>query len=224
MAAGIYATNSAESCQYVAEHSQAKVVVCDGRQQLEKLIEIHKRLPNLKALVMYGSDQLPEDISSGCSVPVYAFDDFLKLGTNVPMDNLRQRSEAWKPGETCELIYTSGTTGHPKAVMITNDNCTWTVSVVLATAPRKLEHSDCMVSYLPLSHVAAQILDMFQPLLTGCKIYFAQPDALKGTLVNTLKEVRPMLFFGVPRVWEKIHGKSFKSDWYFRSKMWQGCG
>jgi long-chain-fatty-acid--CoA ligase ACSBG len=37
--------------------------------------------------------------------------------------------------------------------------------------------------------------------------YFADKNALKGTLTDTLKEVQPTLFFGVPRVWEKIQEK-----------------
>ena len=64
-----------------------------------------------------------------------------------------------------------------------------------------------MITYLPLSHIAAQMLDMHMPMKTGCHIYFAQPDALKGSLGATLKDVRPTVFFGVPRVWEKIYGK-----------------
>ena len=43
------------------------------------------------------------------------------------------------------------------------------------------------VSYLPLSHVAAQMLDIHAPLEKGITIWFAQPDALKGSLVQTLK-------------------------------------
>jgi long-subunit acyl-CoA synthetase (AMP-forming) len=53
VAAGIYATNLADSCKYISEHSKAKVVVCEGVKQLEKYYEISKDLPNLKALVMY---------------------------------------------------------------------------------------------------------------------------------------------------------------------------
>ena len=42
---------------------------------------------------------------------------------------------------------------------------------------------------------------------SGCAVYFCQPDALKGSLTVTMREVRPTLFFSVPRVWEKIQEK-----------------
>lgn len=119
--AGIYTTNNPESCEYVAKHSGAKVVVCEGMKQMSKFFGISKNLPNLKALVMYGPDSLPADIESKCSVPCYTFADFTKLGKDSGKDaELKARSDSWKPGETCTLIYTSGTTGPPKAVMITN--------------------------------------------------------------------------------------------------------
>ena len=41
----------------------------------------------------------------------------------------------------------------------------------------------------------------------GATVWFAKPDALKGTLVDTLQEVSPTMFLGVPRVWEKIQDK-----------------
>ena len=50
-------------------------------------------------------------------------------------------------------------------------------------------------------------LTLFMPIITGSKVYFALPDALKGTLAVQLQAVRPTLFFGVPRVWEKIYEK-----------------
>jgi len=205
--AGIYTTNNPDACKYITEHSKAKVVVCDGMKQLQKYLNISKDLPDLKALVVYGDDELPSDIKSSSKVPVYTFDAFLELGAGIDTSVVRKRSSEWKPGQTCTLIYTSGTTGPPKAVMITNDNMTWTVRTILErTRKGTMDTNDAMISYLPLSHVAAQVLDMYVPLMSGCQVYFAQPDALKGSLGKTLKEVRPTAFFGVPRVYEKMYG------------------
>lgn len=206
--AGIYTTNAPDACKYICKHSKAKVVVCEGVKQLEKFFAISKVLSNLKALVVYGVDAIPDDVAGKCSIPVYTFESFLDLGKDTPMDAVKARSDSWLPGETCTLIYTSGTTGPPKAVMITNDNITWTVgTLLLASRKKSMDPTDIMISYLPLSHIAAQILDMHVPIEIGMQIYFAQPDALKGSLGKTLTEVRPTTFFGVPRVWEKIYGK-----------------
>eukprot|EP01031_Cornospumella_fuschlensis_P007437 gene7437-9210_t len=70
-----------------------------------------------------------------------------------------------------------------------------------------LNHLDRAISYLPLSHIAAQLIDVYCIMTLGAKVYFAQPDALKGSLTVTMKEVHPTFFFGVPRVWEKIQEK-----------------
>lgn len=40
-----------------------------------------------------------------------------------------------------------------------------------------------MVSYLPLSHVAGLFADLITPLISGYHVYFAQPDALQGSLI-----------------------------------------
>ncbi|ELT97844.1 hypothetical protein CAPTEDRAFT_161718 [Capitella teleta] len=119
------------------------------------------------------------------------------------VDALEARIKAQAPNKCCTLIYTSGTTGNPKGVMLSHDNMTWTANVAGQTA-KLLYGEEVALSYLPLSHIAAQMLDIYMPLFYGAVCYFAQPDALKGSLLATLKEVRPTLFFGVPRVWEKF--------------------
>ena len=43
-----------------------------------------------------------------------------------------------------------------------------------------LNHEDCVISYLPLSHIAAQIIDIHAMMNLGGCTYFAQPDALKA--------------------------------------------
>jgi long-chain-fatty-acid--CoA ligase ACSBG len=112
-----------------------------------------------------------------------------------------------KPGHCCTLIYTSGTTGPPKAVMLSHDNVTWTTTRMAEDYSLDLNHTDRLLSFLPLSHIAAQLIDIHIPITLGAATYFAQPDALKGSLVNSIKDIQPTVFFGVPRVWEKIQEK-----------------
>ena len=64
-----------------------------------------------------------------------------------------------------------------------------------------------VVSFLPLAHMAALLIDVYGPLYFAPTTYYADKDALKGTLINTLREVRPNKFFAVPRVWEKMQEK-----------------
>ncbi len=203
MAVGIYTTNNTEACQYISEHSEAEVIVVENAKQLEKFLDISHQLPNLKALVIW--DGTGEGAKA--RVPIYSWAEFMALGKDVPDSVVRARIDAQRPGQCCTLIYTSGTTGPPKAVMISHDNLTWTVKNFIEALPFSLSCEDRSVSYLPLSHVAAQMLDVHCPIYSGAKIYFAQPDALRGSLPVTLKDVCPTYFFGVPRVWEKIYEK-----------------
>ncbi len=68
-----------------------------------------------------------------------------------------------------------------------------------------------ILSYLPLSHVAGMMVDIIAPLVcTSIKpgygtVYFSRPMDLKSqTIKQRLLAVRPTIFLGVPRVWEKF--------------------
>eukprot|EP00981_Chlorochromonas_danica_P012258 scaffold4731_cov175-Ochromonas_danica.AAC.4 len=203
--AGIYSTNAAEACHYISEHSRAEVVVLENNKQLAKYATMASTLSHLKAIVIWEEDP-DAALATSCGKPVYKWSDFLKLGADIPDSAVDERSSMIQPGHCASLIYTSGTTGHPKAVMISHDNITWTAQNIVDNY-MTLNHLDRVVSYLPLSHIAAQLIDIFCMMVIAGATYFAQPDALKGSLTVTLKEVRPTFFFGVPRVWEKIQEK-----------------
>ncbi|XP_068175883.1 LOW QUALITY PROTEIN: long-chain-fatty-acid--CoA ligase ACSBG2-like [Antennarius striatus] len=200
---GIYTTNSAEACQYVAENSKANIIVVENNKQLEKILQIEDQLPHLKAIILY-RDEMEEKRPN-----LYSWDEFMKLGCDEPEEPLDAIISSQKPNQCCTLIYTSGTTGQPKGVMLSHDNITWTALSVSRYANLKEPHlnQEVVVSYLPLSHIAAQMIDIWIILKIGGKTCFAQQDALKGSLVNTMNEVHPTAFLGVPRVWEKMQEK-----------------
>ena len=207
IAAGIYTSNTPDSCLYITNHSKAEVVIVEDNKQLMKYASRGDETPHLKAIVVY-AEAPNADAASQFNVPLYTFEDFMELGKEVPDSALTERQEKVQPGNCCTLIYTSGTTGPPKAVMISHDNIMWTGKNLVDNFLDQLGMGcERIVSYLPLSHIAGQMVDIHAPMYLGGCTYFAQPDALKGTLTATLKDVHPTLFFGVPRVWEKIMEK-----------------
>merc|ERR1719186_1560331 len=90
--------------------------------------------------------------------------------------------------------------------MLSHDSITFN-SIVTSSLFDWRFGEETIVSYLPLSHLAGQMLDIYWAIGKGCSVYFADDNALKGTLVENLKEYRPTRFLGVPRVWEKIEEK-----------------
>jgi len=192
--AGIYTTNSPEQCQYITDHADCAIAVAENAEQLAKFKAVRDQLPKVKALVLMNGEDADED--------VYSWNDLLTLGAEQADDELEARIAAQKADDTCTLIYTSGTTGQPKAVMITHDNLTWTAKqMVDATG---IEVGSNLLSYLPLSHIAEQMISMHSPMHIGGCVWFAESIDLLG---DNLREVRPHIFLGVPRVWEKIQAK-----------------
>uniref|UniRef100_A0A8C5V6N5 Long-chain-fatty-acid--CoA ligase ACSBG2 n=2 Tax=Microcebus murinus TaxID=30608 RepID=A0A8C5V6N5_MICMU len=196
---GIYATNSAEACQYVITHAKVNILLVENDQQLQKILSIpQSRLGDLKAIIQY---KLPMKQNNSY---LYSWDDFMELGSSIPDTQLEQIIASQKANQCAVIIFTSGTIGHPKGVMLSHDNITWMAGAV-AKEFELTEKQESVVSYLPLSHIAAQMLDIWIPMKTGALTYFAQPDALRGSLLTTLQEVKPTVFMGVPRIWEKLH-------------------
>ena len=109
---------------------------------------------------------------------------------------------AWRavePDDLLTLIYTSGTTGDPKGVQITHRNMRFTASSYdeIIGFPRGTD----VVSYLPMAHIAERNCSHYYPMVFGFEVTCC-PDARQ--VVASFPEVRPVWFFGVPRVFEKL--------------------
>lgn len=94
--------------------------------------------------------------------------------------------------------------------MLSHDNLIWNAQNLIDLVETFKYGEEVIVSYLPLSHIAGSIADIIFSMIIAGTVYFADENALKGTLVNTLTDARPTFFLGVPRVYEKIYEKLSK--------------
>ena len=202
---GIYITNAADACLYQTVHSEAEVVCVETAEHLKRFMVNLDKMPKVKAFVVWGEKSLPPECTGS---RFYLWSDFLEIGKGIKDTAIHERMTKQKPGECCCLIYTSGTTGNPKGCMLSHDNLTWNTGAVQAVnaveCPEAVGPENRIVSYLPLSHIAGLAFDILTHLFNVSELFFARPDALQGTLVETLKWAKPTAFFAVPRVWEKF--------------------
>jgi len=193
--AGIYATSSPEEVAYIAGHAEVPVILVENKAQLEKVLAVRGDLPHLQWIVTMRDAPAVDDPQ------VLTWDEFLAMGDGASDADFATRLEGLQPDGLATLIYTSGTTGPPKAVMLTHSNLTWTSDKALGVLP-DLSPDDRTISYLPLSHIAEQMFTIHIPISIGWAVSYAESIE---ALAENLKEVRPTVFFAVPRVWEKFH-------------------
>jgi len=193
---GVYTTNTPEAVAYQLKHSQAQIAVVDSQAQLEKVLQVRDRLPELKGIIQYGPS------SGGNGKEVISWDDFKQLGKTADI-KLQTRLENQAINQPAALCYTSGTTANPKGVLMSQDNLTWISYSCQETYNAKVGE-ETGISYLPPAHVVAQVIDIWLSPILGATLHIADKDALKGTLVKNLERIRPSRFIGVPRVYEKM--------------------
>jgi len=189
---GVFVTNSPEQCAYVIGHAGARVVVVDTEETLAKLAPLRAELPRLETFVVFdGVAEAPGIVS---------WRRLLELGAEAGESEVRARLARTRPEEVATLIYTSGTTGTPKGVELTHANLRF-MSEFGAKLAHRLGHEERQMSYLPLAHIAEQMLTLQIPLESGSCVHYVRAFE---RLPEALREVRPTHLFGVPRVWEKL--------------------
>jgi long-chain-fatty-acid--CoA ligase ACSBG len=220
IAAGIYPSDTPDQVEYKSLHSGASIAVVDTMEKAKVFLDAAARLPKLKAVIVWDAaleEGTTEDhtVSDSRTVRVVRWAELATLAEATPEAELVERSAAQEPGHCCTYIYTSGTTGRPKAVMISHDQILFEAFNVLSIVPNgRAGEQERLISFLPLSHVAGMMLDIIAPICMAangpgwCTVHFARPYDLKiGTVGDRLRCVKPTIFLGVPRVWEKIAEK-----------------
>jgi len=226
IAAGIYPSDTADQVQYKCMHSSSSIACVDTVKKAQIFLDAAAELPKLKAIIVWDQSDTEtelEDFKVGDTGRVIRMVRWNELpgiaeADATSMAVLEARMNAQKPGNACTYIYTSGTTGRPKAVMISHDNILFEAFNVMSTITSAgvgvSAQEERILSFLPLSHVAGMMVDIISPMVIAANgpawgsVYFARSYDLKiGSVGDRLRCVKPTLFLGVPRVWEKIAEK-----------------
>jgi len=185
----LYNSSSAEQIRYFARHSRAVMAVVDGPTYLERFLAVRDAMPDLRYLVVVF------DMVGTSSDDIVSLDRLL----DAPPIDLRVAAEAARPQDVATFIYTSGTTGPPKAVIITHANVASAVGSLLTVIGHSVARYR-MVSFLPMAHVAERVATHYLHAFAGTEVVTC-PEA--GRIIEYLRDVRPQVVFGVPRIWEK---------------------
>jgi long-chain acyl-CoA synthetase len=200
---GIYPTDAAPQVEYLCSDSRSVYLFVENDEQLDKYLEVADRLPQVRRVIVFDM----EGLQSFSDPRVISLDQLRELGREYLKGHpkvLEERSQARDPGEVAVLVYTSGTTGKPKGAMISQNNIVSVLSALSATLFESVPRGGERIAFLPLCHIAERMIGAFIPLERASVVnYVENPE----TVFENLREVRPHLFFAVPRVWEKIYSQ-----------------
>ena len=181
----VYNTSAAEQIRHVLANAGTRVAVCE-EQFAPRLLEAASGTAVQQVVCVDGRPDgtvtLAELVAGGD--PGFGFET---------------RWRAVAPGDLLTLVYTSGTTGPPKGVEITHAQMLANFEATYPILPAG--PGDRVVSYLPMAHIAERWSGHYFAMFAGVQV---APVADAKALPGALTDVRPTIFLGVPRVWEKL--------------------
>ena len=194
--ASIYPTSTSEQAIAIAKHCDARFAIVENEAVAAKLAPA--QTPGLEQRIFM--DPPKGDAGARSFASLLELQD--AAGFVVSEADLDARIAELRPEALGTLIYTSGTTGESKGAMLSHANLVFAAKAAIEAFGAKSEEE--IISYLPLSHIAEQLMSIHIPAVLGVTISIAESLEKLG---ENLREVRPTIFFAVPRVWEKLEAR-----------------
>lgn len=192
----IYPTLTPSQVRYILRDSGARVLVV---QNEEKYLQVREAIAECEAIEQTVFFDKPSADTQGISLA--ELETRGQALEQAEPDLINNIAHQIKPDELATIIYTSGTTGEPKGVMLTHANLV--SNLIDSSSHLSFVHDDSALSVLPLSHVLERMA-MYMYLYHGMATYFGES---LDTIGPNLREVRPTIFVGVPRIFEKIFAR-----------------
>ena len=214
---GIYQDSVVEEVAYIVQLVDAKFIIVEDQEQVDKLIEMRDQLSTVKNIIYYD----PKGLRNYQEAYLKAFPDVEKLGVKVHQrePNLFEMFvDMGKSDDIAIISTTSGTTANPKLAKITHYNLMATGRGW--TAIDKFQQSHEYVSFLPLAWIGEQMIAVACGMSKGFALNFPEEPE---TVQQDIREIGPNIMFAPPRIWEnmlsqvqvKIEDADFLKKWMF---------
>jgi len=195
---GIYQDSIVDEVAYIVTHSDAKFLVVEDQEQVDKVIELWPRLHTVEKVIYYD----PKGLRNYSEPYLMYFPEVEDLGRAYDQQHpgwWEEQVARGKAEDTAILSTTSGTTGYPKLAILTHDNLLSMGRNLMKVDP--MSEEDEFVSFLPLAWIGEQMMALACGLQAGFTLNFPEEPE---TVQENIREIGPQTMFSPPRIWENL--------------------
>jgi len=195
---GIYQDSVVKEVAYIVTHSDAKFMVVEDQEQVDKIIELWPELHTVEKVIYYD----PKGLRNYAEPYLMSFPEVEALGRDYEKAHpgwFEERVARGKGSDIAILSTTSGTTSFPKLAILTHGNLISMGRDLMQVDP--MSDEDEFVSFLPLPWIGEQMMSLACGLQAGFTVNFPEEPE---TVQENIREIGPQTMFSPPRIWENL--------------------